>query len=62
VQQVHAKSNSPCINVCTIIDGYCKGCRRTAYEITSWAKYTDNERMNVLIELDKRDDRNMGKT
>ena len=62
MQQAHAKFNSPCINVCRIVDGYCKGCRRTIYEITNWTKYTSNERMNILEKLDKRDDRNMGKT
>ena len=62
MQQAHARSNSPCINVCRIVDGYCKGCHRTIYEITNWSKYTNSERIKVLKELDKRDDRNMGET
>ena len=54
MQQVHAKSNSPCINVCKIVGGFCNGCRRTIYEITNWTKCTDEERVIIIKELDIR--------
>ena len=60
MQQAHARSNSPCIKVCNIVDGYCNGCHRTIYEITNWTRYTDNERIIILKELEKRNGRNLG--
>lgn len=53
MQQAHAKSNSPCIRICKIVDGNCIGCRRTIYEITNWTKFTDEERNIILEKLGK---------
>ncbi len=38
---------SPCIGVCTIINGKCIGCRRTSDEISNWLFYEDIQRKNV---------------
>jgi predicted Fe-S protein YdhL (DUF1289 family) len=35
---------SPCIKVCEIVDGICKGCYRSLEEITDWTTMTDDAR------------------
>lgn len=52
---------SPCIGVCTVVEGKCIGCFRTSEEIVNWLYYTDEERNNktkkclkkMKINLDK---------
>ncbi len=47
---------SPCIKVC-VIDGptgWCLGCARTLKEITQWAKYTDQQRDEVIEDTEAR--------
>ena len=39
---------SPCINVCTVIDGECVGCYRTEKQIEDWLFYTDEEREKIM--------------
>ena len=41
---------SPCIGVCTEIDGACIGCFRTIEQITKWGTYTDKEKRKVIKE------------
>ena len=38
---------SPCINVCTVVDGECVGCFRTEKQIEEWLHYTDKEREKI---------------
>ena len=35
---------SPCIGVCTLINGQCVGCFRTTDEIKNWLYFSDDER------------------
>lgn len=60
MQQAHAKSNSPCVRICKIVDGNCIGCRRTIYEITNWTRFTDEERNVILEKIGKENDRDLG--
>lgn len=39
---------SPCIDVCTLKDGYCIGCGRSYDEIGEWY-YADNERKVEIL-------------
>ena len=41
---------SPCIGVCTEIDGACIGCFRTSKQIAEWAFYNDEEREKIMKE------------
>jgi uncharacterized protein len=45
---------SPCILVCKLENDVCVGCKRTKEEITMWTKYTDEEKQNVLLKLNKK--------
>ena len=47
---------SPCINICQIDQdsGLCTGCLRTLDEIAGWASFNDDERAEVLNDLDNR--------
>lgn len=38
---------SPCIGVCTIVDGKCIGCFRSSENITNWLYYSEDER-NII--------------
>jgi hypothetical protein len=42
---------TPCIQVCTLIDGYCKGCGRSKEQIIKWRSYTDEERKEIMENL-----------
>jgi len=46
--------DSPCILVCCIEDGYCKGCKRTALEIRDWLSMSNEEQEKLKRELEKR--------
>ena len=39
---------SPCVQICKLIDSVCVGCFRTTEEIGMWSKYTDKERKEVI--------------
>jgi len=39
---------SPCINVCRMENGLCKGCLRTLDEIAQWSTMTDEQKELVL--------------
>ena len=41
---------SPCIGVCTLVDGECVGCFRTAEQVEEWLFYTDEERRKITEE------------
>ncbi len=40
---------SPCVQICKLIDSMCIGCFRTTEEITNWTKYTDKQREKLLL-------------
>ena len=35
---------SPCIGICTLLNGECVGCKRTSSEISNWLFFDDDER------------------
>ncbi|WP_338862066.1 DUF1289 domain-containing protein [Mycetohabitans rhizoxinica] len=45
---LHSQPDSPCIGVCsTLFDEVCKGCGRTAEEVSNWVFMTDDEKRAV---------------
>ena len=49
VQVVLVKSiSSPCVNICTLIDGKCVGCGRSGEEIREWLTATDDRKQEIL--------------
>ena len=48
---------TPCVKICTHVDGMCIGCYRTADEIKEWkTTYTDEQKKELLKELKKREE------
>ncbi|MBI1335203.1 MAG: DUF1289 domain-containing protein [Armatimonadetes bacterium] len=46
---------SPCVKHCGIDESLiCSGCYRTGREVAAWPKMTDQERWDLLLELDRR--------
>ncbi|WP_180993205.1 DUF1289 domain-containing protein [Leptospira inadai] len=47
---------SPCIKLCQMdpVTGLCEGCFRTLQEIGMWTSYSEEERKQIRIELQKR--------
>jgi predicted Fe-S protein YdhL (DUF1289 family) len=47
---------SPCTSVCDINpeNGLCKGCRRTKEEIFGWLRYSDADKKQVLLTINRR--------
>ena len=50
--------HSPCVSLCELDEtgAYCIGCNRTQEEIFSWLTYTEEERLEVLKNIEKRND------
>ena len=42
---------TPCIQICKIINKVCIGCFRTDQEISNWVIYTDEERTKIIKEI-----------
>ncbi|PWG61250.1 DUF1289 domain-containing protein [Sediminicurvatus halobius] len=42
---------SPCIGVCRVDNGRCRGCGRTLSEIAQWTRYSDAERAAIMRRL-----------
>ena len=40
---------SPCIGICTLIDGYCIGCKRKDDEISEWLFLSEKERHEITV-------------
>ena len=38
---------SPCIGICTLVNGQCVGCFRTSDEIQNWLYFSDGERKYI---------------
>jgi predicted Fe-S protein YdhL (DUF1289 family) len=55
---MHQPIRTPCVKVC-VVDGQsgnCLGCGRTLGEIARWARFSDEERDQVMIALPARID------
>jgi predicted Fe-S protein YdhL (DUF1289 family) len=39
---------SPCIQICTLVDNVCLGCFRTKEEIREWLRATDDRKQEIL--------------
>lgn len=49
--------DSPCIGVCTTLyDDVCRGCGRTAEEVSTWVTLTDEQKAEVWARLSTPDD------
>jgi uncharacterized protein len=49
---LHELSDSPCVGVCsTLFDDVCKGCGRTAEEVSRWVLLSADERAAVWTRL-----------
>jgi predicted Fe-S protein YdhL (DUF1289 family) len=46
--------NSPCINKCTLVEGYCISCLRTTGEIAAWLNFSDDEKWWVIEDIQYR--------
>lgn len=42
---------SPCIKVCKLENEVCVGCKRTRQEIANWSKYTDKEKLEIILKI-----------
>lgn len=48
MSELHGNPDSPCIGVCsTLFDEVCRGCGRTAEEVSNWVFYTEAERETI---------------
>ena len=49
-------NNSPCNDVCTqdSESGLCVGCGRTQEEIANWLFYSEEQKKQVLLNIEKR--------
>lgn len=43
---------TPCIKVCEIQGGICKGCGRSLQQIREWSLYTYEERLQIMRDLE----------
>ena len=51
---LHDLPDSPCIGVCsTLFDDICKGCGRTAVEVSNWVFLTDEEKRAVWERIER---------
>ncbi len=45
-------NDSPCVAICsTLFDDVCRGCGRTAQEVSNWVFMTEEEKRNVWIRI-----------
>ncbi|VVD59306.1 DUF1289 domain-containing protein [Pandoraea soli] len=52
MSELHDRPDSPCIGVCsTLFDDICKGCGRTADEVSNWVFLTDAEKAAVWARI-----------
>lgn len=51
---LHDLPDSPCIGVCsTLFDEVCKGCGRTAAEVSNWVFLSDEEKHAVWVRIEQ---------
>ena len=53
--------NSPCVNICTMEEGYCAGCLRSLAEIVGWADAGNDEKRLILAAVAQRRSRLQGR-
>ena len=51
---------SPCVSICALHEGICQGCGRTQEEIAGWWDMTNEEKQQVLENIQKRQDELFG--
>jgi predicted Fe-S protein YdhL (DUF1289 family) len=51
---VHASQTNPCQGICVSEDNYCIGCFRTKEERRNWYSYTNQQREQILNEIEQR--------
>jgi uncharacterized protein len=51
---------SPCVSICALHEGICQGCGRTQEEIAGWWDMTNEEKQQVLDDLEKRNNELFG--
>lgn len=44
---------SPCVKRCVLKDGRCEGCRRTLKEIAGWSRMGREEKLGVIVRLNR---------
>ena len=56
MSQPPAPIKTPCIQVCVVDgeSGLCLGCVRTLHEVAAWARFSDEEREQLMAELPSR--------
>lgn len=56
MEQMTEQVASPCVNICQLNPetGYCIGCLRTLEEIADWLEMTNEEKLQVLNQLEER--------
>jgi len=48
---------SPCVGICSYnLNGLCVGCYRTSEEITKWVDMPNEEKLETLANIEKRQD------
>ncbi|MGI4815055.1 MAG: DUF1289 domain-containing protein [Janthinobacterium lividum] len=53
MSELHDRPDSPCIGVCsTLFDDVCKGCGRTAAEVSGWVFLTEAERRAIWARIE----------
>jgi predicted Fe-S protein YdhL (DUF1289 family) len=51
---LHDLPDSPCIGVCsTLFDDVCKGCGRTAFEVSNWVFLGDDEKRVIWERINR---------
>jgi predicted Fe-S protein YdhL (DUF1289 family) len=43
---------SPCKKKCAVVSGHCSGCGRSLYQIKNWTQFSDEERNQIMEQLD----------
>ncbi|NDB64822.1 MAG: DUF1289 domain-containing protein [Euryarchaeota archaeon] len=55
--RIRSKSmESPCVMICQVINDVCIGCHRTLEQIENWTEYTDLERLEIMADINNRQD------
>ena len=52
-------TDSPCVGVCSstnLGDAICIGCKRTAQEVIDWNSYSDQQKIEINLRLQKESD------
>lgn len=47
----HGRIQSPCVGICQKDDNRCMACGRTLQQISSWSRYTEQERIDSVREM-----------